>query len=175
MSTEQDINDVQASFASIYLGGIPCMLNDDGAFLSFICCFTATEALGGFLIPKSSVPKGEGVNAFRFKEFIRKYFPVPYRSQADDLWKLRNAMVHAFSPDDFALAHHQGHLHLKTVNGQRVLNAEDFYASLVLATKSYFDELRGDDAMMKAFSERKQEAGNGVATVVQATASRRES
>jgi hypothetical protein len=82
MSTADLIQHVQGNFARIYLGGIPCVLNDDGAFLSFICCLTATEALGGFLNPKLK-------NGPRFKEFVRRYFPDPYPSQVDELWRLR--------------------------------------------------------------------------------------
>jgi hypothetical protein len=65
MITADLINHVQANFARIYLGGIPCVLNDDGAFLSFICCLTATEALGGFLHPQPG-------NGARFNEFVRR-------------------------------------------------------------------------------------------------------
>jgi len=52
MSTQDLITHVAANFSRIYLGGIPSLLNDDGAFLSFICSLTAIEALGGFLSPQ---------------------------------------------------------------------------------------------------------------------------
>jgi hypothetical protein len=58
MSTSDLINKVHANFARIYLGGIPSLLNDDGAFLSFICVLTATEALGGFLNPAPETALG---------------------------------------------------------------------------------------------------------------------
>jgi hypothetical protein len=128
MSPLEYINHVQSNFARIYLGGIPCVLNDDGAFLSFVCCLTATEALGGFLNPKLG-------NGPRFKEFVRQYFPNPYPLQVDDLWRLRNAAVHGFSPRPYKLTHHNGHLHFTIDAGQTVLNADDFYEALVLAAR----------------------------------------
>ncbi|MCZ6679770.1 MAG: hypothetical protein O7E52_21270 [Candidatus Poribacteria bacterium] len=124
MNTKGLVKVVAANFSRIYLGGIPSLLNDDGAFLSFICTLTATEALGGFLSPKLQ-------NGPRFKTFIQRYFPDPYPAQADALWKLRNAAVHGFSTGPYKLTHHNSHLHLTQDGGLMVLNAEDFYATLV--------------------------------------------
>lgn len=59
------VDHVHANFARIYLGGIPSLLNDDGAFLSFICCLTATESLGGFLEPTAN-------NGVRFRAFVER-------------------------------------------------------------------------------------------------------
>lgn len=42
------ISQVHANYVRIYLGGIPSMLNDAAALLSFICTLTAVEALGDF-------------------------------------------------------------------------------------------------------------------------------
>jgi hypothetical protein len=66
MNTKELIKHVAANFGRIYLGGIPSLLNDDGAFLSFICSLTAIEALGGFLNPKLG-------NGPRFKKFVQRY------------------------------------------------------------------------------------------------------
>ena len=75
MSTDDNIRMVHANFSRIYLGGIPSLLNDNGgAFLSFICTLTATEALGGFLKPN------EG-NGGRFESFVHDYFPAPLSGQ----------------------------------------------------------------------------------------------
>src|SRR5712691_2873499 len=126
MSTDDLIKMVHANFSRIYLGGIPSLLNDGGAFLSFICTLTATEALGGFLKPKDK-------NGPRFKSFVRDYFPDPLAGQADTLWKLRNAEIHGFSPGPYKLTHHNSQFHLTTDSGLIVLNAEDFYAALVRA------------------------------------------
>ena len=155
------IQHVAANFARIYLGGIPSLLNNDGAFLLFICSLTAAEALGGFVNPK----KGNGV---RFKTFVKDYFADPYPSQADALWKLRNATVHGFSPGPYALTHHNSHMHLNSDGGRTVLNAEDFYAALVSASKRYFDALAKDSALQDAFQERANDPETGVLTIVPA-------
>jgi hypothetical protein len=162
-ANDRMIQHIAAFFGRIYLGGIPCLLNDDGAFLSFICCLTAIEALAGFLKPKA----GNGV---RFKAFVKDYFPEPYPSQADALWKLRNAAVHGFSPGPYKLTHHNSHVHLSIEGDRTILNAEDFYAALVFASHAYFAALAKDAALQKAFEERvKDPAAGGVLLVVPAT------
>jgi len=158
MRTEEQIEVVHANFSRIYLGGIPGILNDEGAFLSFICSLTATEALDGFLEPDSG-------NGARFRSFVGRYFPEPLRSRADDLWKLRNAAVHGFSPGPFILTNHNGHLHLRQREDRLILNAEDFFAMLVLAARNYFDELRKDEALKSAFRERVSDPDTGVMVV----------
>jgi hypothetical protein len=149
---------VKTNFSRVYLGGIPSLLNDDGAFMSFICCLTAMEALGGFIEP------GAG-NAVRFKAFISRYMPEPLSRQAGELWKLRNAAVHGFSPGPYALTHHSTLAHLSASNGRTVLNAEDFYAALVVATKRYFDDLECDEALQAAFDRRMNDPDTGVMVV----------
>lgn len=158
MDTKDLITHVDANFSRIYLGGIPSLLNDDGAFLSFICTLTAIEALGGFLSPRAG-------NGPRFKTFVERYFPVPYPAQSDSLWKLRNAAIHGFSPGPYSLTHHNSHVHLTQTSGRTVLNAEDFYATLVLASKRYFDDLRKDPALQAAFIERTKDPETGVLVV----------
>ena len=162
MNTKDLINHVAANFGRVYLGGIPCLLNDDGAFLSFICTLTATEALGGFLSPKLG-------NGPRFRIFVQSYFPDPYPMQADALWKLRNAAVHGFSPRPYKLTHHNSHLHLTQDGGLMVLNAEDFYATLVSSSKRYFDDLDKDAALQAAFVERANDPDTGVLVVAPLT------
>jgi hypothetical protein len=70
MSVPDLIAHVRAQFSKIYLGGIPSLLTDEGAFLSFICALTAIEALGGFVRPAET-------NGPRFKGFIKEYFSDP--------------------------------------------------------------------------------------------------
>jgi hypothetical protein len=153
---------VTANFSRIYLGGIPSLLNDDGAFMSFICCLTAMEALGGFIKPKSG-------NGQRFKVFVREYMPEPLRGQGDDLWKLRNAAVHGFSPGPYVLTHHNTYLHLSRSEGRTVLNAEDFYAALVTAARSYFERLAQNSSLQAAFAKRMSDPHTGVMVVAPAS------
>ena len=159
MNTDDLIRMVHTNFSRIYLGGIPSLLNDNGgAFLSFICTLTAAEALGGFLKPN------EG-NGPRFKSFVHDYFPAPLNEQEENLWQLRNAAVHCFSPWPYKLIHHSSQAHLTIDGGQFVLNAEDFYAALVIATKKYFDALRENSALRGAFEERANDPNTGVMVV----------
>lgn len=158
MSTDDLIKMVYANFSRIYLGGIPSLLNDGGAYLSFICTLTAAEAMGGFLKPK-------GGNGPRFKSFVRDYFPSPLNSQGDLLWKLRNAAVHGFSTGPYKLTHHNSQLHLTIDGGLTMLNAEDFYAALVTAAKKYFDVLQGNAGLRTAFEERARDPKTGVLVV----------
>jgi hypothetical protein len=158
MSTVDLIRHVSGNFGGVFIAGIPSLLNDDGAFLSFICSLTAIEALGGFLRPKGS-------NSERFREFIKGYFADPYPAQADSLWKLRNAAVHGFSPGPYKLTHHNSYLHLTSDGGQTILNAEDFYAALVTASKRYFDAVTKDAALQAAFVERTKDPATGIMVV----------
>lgn len=162
MSTDDLIMMAHRNFSRIYLGGIPSLLNDGGAFLSFICTLTATEALGGFLNPKAK-------NGPRFKSFVKEYFPSPLNGQSDTLWKLRNAAVHGFSPGPYKLTHHNSQLHLTTDAGLIVLNAEDFYAALVTGAKKYFDALQGSPALRSAFEERANDPYTGLLAVASLT------
>ena len=158
MSTDQLISQVHANYARIYLGGIPSTLNDDAAFLSFICTLTAIEALGGFLKP------GEK-NGPRFKAFILGYFSQRYHGHTDTLWRLRNAAVHGFSPGPYKLTHHSGHLHMTNDGGLTVLNAEDFYAALVAASEKYFSDLKKDATLQASFIQRANDPDTGVLVV----------
>jgi hypothetical protein len=144
MRTDELISHVHARYAQIYLGGIQSTLNKDAAFLSFICMLTAVEALGGFLKP------GEK-NGPRFKSFILGYFPKAYHAHADALWMLRNAAAHGISPRPYTLTHHNGHLHMTIYDHFPVLNAEDFYAALVVASEKYFTGLKKDCALQASF------------------------
>ena len=158
MGQQDLITLVETNYSRIYIGGIPLMLNDDGAFLSFICSLTAMEALGGFLEPKLK-------NCPRFKEFAKRYFPKQYASLIDSLWKLRNAAVHGFSPGPFKLTHHNSGFHLTTDAGQTILNAEDFFADLVVASKKYFVDLRANTQLQQNFEDRANDPDTGVLVV----------
>jgi len=54
---------------------------------------------------------------------------------------------------------------LTTDGGLTVLNAEDFYAALVMAAKKYFDALQGDANLRAAFVERAKDPITGVLSV----------
>jgi hypothetical protein len=154
------------SFSTIYLGGIPPMITDASAFLSFVCILTATEALAGYRFSAKESNPGE-----RFNEFVRTYFPPEYHpfTQPDTayrdgrLWFFRCRLIHGFSPAGFSLIHHHSevHLRLNRDTGGPVLNAEDFYAALLFAAQRYFDDLRAESDLQAAFIVRLEDKDRG--------------
>jgi hypothetical protein len=153
MDTDRKIDQFHANFSRIFLGGIPSLLNDSGAYLSFICTLIAAETLGGLMQARDTP------NKKRFVAFISKYFPPPLNTQVDDLWTLRNSGVHGFSTGPYKLTHHNGHVHLTEDGGHVVLNAEDLYGSLLFASRQYFEELRVSPELQTMFEERVVEEG----------------
>jgi hypothetical protein len=150
----KDVADFRFHFDQMYVGGITRLLNEDGAFLSFLAVLTGTEALAGVFAPHLS--SGE-----RFRGFVTRFFPRPLQRRSEDLWKFRNLMVHAFNPGPFGLVCHQSRLHLTPQGEVTVLNAEDFYAALIHASHAYFDALRTDTNLQKSFSRRLAENDGG--------------
>lgn len=146
-------------FQRIYLRGIPPIITDESAFLSFICVITAVEALSGYRFG------GRGV-AERFKKFIQMYFPNEYHPLTSDLWQFRTKMVHAFSPGPFTLMHHNGEMHLDDNNGSVILNAEDFFNDLKLASETYFNELRGNVNLQNIMLHRLAQYHGGAIAVI---------
>jgi hypothetical protein len=138
----------------MYIGGIPRLLDESGAFLAFLTMLAAIDALGGLWNPTAGT--GE-----RFKGFVQAYFPPNFVAFANELWRFRNLMVHASNPGPFALVCNQSRLHL-TRHGQAiVLNAQDFYAALVVASQEYFRTLTSDDALKSNFRRRIAEDDGG--------------
>ena len=149
-------------FQRIYLGGIPQMIRDETAFLSFICTLSAIEALAGYRFPESGDTACPGA---RFQRFVSDYFGKEYSALASDLWNFRNGMIHGFCPRRFALTHYQSHRHLQASSDSVIfLNAEDFYAALVQASGRFFQELEGSAELQKNFLARVNSSqGGGIA------------
>jgi hypothetical protein len=155
LELEDAVDYTHQHFGEIFLGGIPGLLNRDGAYLSFICVFAGIEALAGFRHPDRK-------NGERLRDFVTEYFDSRYHPVAERLWELRNSMVHSFSPRHFALIHHGSMHHFRTdPQGQVMLNAEDMYASLVAATDRYFAHLRSDSGLQGLFAKRLSDPDGG--------------
>ena len=143
-----EIDGYRLHFDTMYVGGIPHLLNEDGAYLAFLAIVSATDALAGLFAPT----KGAGE---RFRIFVEMYFPEDHRPFADRLWELRNAIVHSFNPDPFfGLTFHTSRQHLKSPIGQVTLNAEDLFAALLFASRAYFDSLPNDLELAENFQKR---------------------
>jgi hypothetical protein len=144
----------QVHFDAIYVAGIPNLLCDSGAFLSFMAVLTATDTLAGLFEPAKS-------NGDRFKAFVNRFFPPELASLSGELWAFRNAMVHSFNPGPFAITHHNSRSHLSTAHGPILLNAEDFYSALLYAYRSYFAELNRDKHFQDRFLKRVSQKEGG--------------
>jgi len=70
-------------------------------------------------------------------------------------------MVHAFNPGPFVLVCNQSRLHLTPHGSVTVLNAQDLYAALVLASQAYFRCLSNDEVLQSNFSRRISQADGG--------------
>lgn len=111
-----DLEVIEENYGRIYLDGIPKLIEDGTAFLSFICTVTGTEALCGYRYGDAYKPPKIGL---LFKEFITSYYPKAYHPYVDDLWELRNKLVHAFSTGRFLLTHRHSERHLSKSYSQR--------------------------------------------------------
>jgi hypothetical protein len=134
-------------FDQYYLGVIPSLLNDEGIFLAFVSTLTAIETLAGAHSPDSGT--GE-----RFRRFVFQYFPEIYKPFADLLWQFRNRMIHAFNPSPFAIVCHNSRMHLVAAGETPMLNAEDFYADTLAASRGYFKDLYSNPVLQANFERR---------------------
>jgi hypothetical protein len=152
METLSDVaGEFRRHFDQYYLGVIPRLLNEEGMFLAFVSMIGALETLAGIFEPKL----GTGD---RFRSFVTAFFPPAYNSIISELWQFRNRMVHSFNPSPFLITCHNSRMHLKDVEGIIMLNAEDFYADVVIASRGYFSALYenpiGGNRLQENFSVR---------------------
>jgi len=153
-ANDGDVERTLRLFSQIYLGGIPPIITDDSAYLSFICMLAAVEALAGYRYDCEGAGK-------RFRNFVEAYFPNAYLEHVDGLWDFRNKIVHAFSPKYFVLTHHHSELHLSKTGNGIILNAEDFYSALLVAAQKYFAEVRSKSNLKEALIRRLQSSDGG--------------
>lgn len=157
MTELQELSEAAAEyrrhFDQYFLGVIPRLLNEDGMFLSFMSVLIAVDSLAGAYLPD----KGTGE---RFRAFFTDFFPASYGAHIDDLWKFRNHMIHSMNPQPFMIVCRNSRMHLCEASGVRMLNAEDFYADLVMASRAYFSALYAGPELQNRFA-RRIEAGDG--------------
>lgn len=143
-----------------FLGAIPRLLNEEGMFLAFVASLSAIECLAGAYLPELGT--GE-----RFRAFLSKFSPDAYTAHIAAHWKFRNRMIHAFNPRPFLILCHNSRMHLCEASGAHMLNAEDFYADLVGASRAYFAALYADLELQGRFVSRIS-ADDGGAPILQA-------
>jgi hypothetical protein len=141
VSITTEIQAAIKSFHEIILGGIPFLLRqNETAFLSFMCCVAAIDALAGYRYPTNNVRE-------RFVKFIKDYFPAGYAQHAENLYLLRCRLLHNFSPAYFTLVHAQPSSHLQTspiVGIGTVLSDDVFFNDLKQAALNFFGEVQTD-------------------------------
>ena len=151
MTDTQELSDMAADFRrhfdQYYLGVIPRLLNEEGLFFAFLSMLAAVESLAGTYMPDHGT--GE-----RFRAFVSTFFPKTYELHVDDLWKFRNRMIHSFNPTPFMILCRNSRMHLCDASGVQMLNAEDFYADLVTASRAYFSALYSDPELQRRFGKR---------------------
>lgn len=151
-------------FDQYYLGMIPRLLNDEGLFLSFVSMLTAIETIAGVYAPHMG--SGE-----RFRAFVSEFFPEIYKPFVAQLWKFRNHMIHSFNPQPFLILCHQSRMHLCAASDVHMLNAEDFYADLLGASRLYFRALYSDPELQTRFAKRIADSDGGGMRSLQVTES----
>jgi hypothetical protein len=151
MTDTQELSDAAADFRrhfdQYYRGVIPRLLNEEGLFLAFVSMLAAVESLAGTYMPDQGA--GEW-----FRVFVSTFFPKTYETHVDQLWKFRNRMIHSFNPSPFMILCRNSRMHLCDASGVRMLNAEDFYADLVSASRDYFGALYSDLELQRRFGKR---------------------
>jgi hypothetical protein len=157
-----DANNLRKHFDQYYLGVIPRLLNDEGLFLSFVSMLTAIETVAGTYAPNMGSGK-------RFRAFVSEFFPDIYQPFADQLWEFRNHMIHSFNPQPFLILCHQSRMHLCPANDVHMLNAEDFYADLLGASRLYFRALYSDLELQTRFAKRIADSDGGGIRSIQVT------
>jgi hypothetical protein len=158
MAEDNHLSNVAAEFRrhfdQYYLGVIPRLLNEECLFLSFVSILTAIETIAGTYAPHMKSGK-------RFKAFVSQFFPDIYKPFVDELWEFRNHMIHSFNPVPFLLVCHQSRMHLCPASGVHMLNAEDFYADLLAASRLYFQALYSDLDLQARFAKRVSDSDGG--------------
>lgn len=146
-----DIQEYRQHFDTIYVGGIPKLFNEDSYFLAFVCILTAIDSLAGLFKPD----EGTGV---RFRLFVTTFFPKDNQQYAEKFWQFRNAMIHSFNSGPFGLTCHASRSHLKTIPTNvgeiPMLNIEDFFSTLLIASTNYFNSLLVENELQSNFMKR---------------------
>ena len=149
MAMTPQIQAAMRGFRDIILGGVPLLLRqNETAFLSFMCCVAAVDALAGYRYATENV--GE-----RFEKFIAAYFPPQYSPHAGNLYLLRCRLLHNFSPAHFTLAHGSPAAHLQRSQiGDTILTDTVFFEDLRQAADKFFVEVENDVDRQDAMNAR---------------------
>ena len=99
MAMTPEIVSAIRAFKKHILTGVPFLLKqNETAFLSFMCCVSAIDALGGYRYEPDDKRFKKPCETTRYEEFIKEYFPPTYAAHAKNLYTFRCRLLHNFSP-----------------------------------------------------------------------------
>jgi len=108
-----------------------------------ICC--GIDAIGSF-----QIGRGHG-----FTEFIKRYFPNGYSSNAEFKNIIRHGLVHEYFPKNkSAIGKGHGNQHLKNFGEGLYIDTEVFFGDFKKAVKNYRNDLKTDINLQKMFVKR---------------------
>lgn len=132
ITKEQLVKELDSSFQEVALVDIERALNENTNLAVFILGVCMIDALAGFYGGKEKATS-EG-NTIRFKSFVQKYLP---QYGADDLWKVRNGLLHAYAVEKYGFVNKKQYLHDKPTNGGKFINDENFCSDLKSAYENF--------------------------------------
>lgn len=135
LTKEQLVKELDSSFVEVALVDIDRALKENTNLAVFILGICMIDALAGFYGGKEkTTSKG---NRNRFKNFVRKYLS---QYNADDLWAVRNGLLHSYAVEKYGFVNKKSHLHDKPTNGGKFINDENFCGDL----KSVYESFKKD-------------------------------
>lgn len=136
LTKEQLVKELDASFLDVALVDIDRALKENTNLAVFILGVCMIDALAGFYGGKEK-PTSEG-NTGRFKTFVRKYLT---QYNADDLWEVRNGLLHSYAVEKYSFVNKKRHFHNKPTNGGKFINDENFCDDLKSAYENFKNEI----------------------------------
>ena len=136
LTKEQLVKELDSSFLEVALVDIDRALKENTNLAVFILGVCMIDALAGFYGGKEK-PTNEG-NADRFKNFVKKYLT---QYDADDLWEVRNGLLHSYAVEKYSFVNKKPHLHDQPTNGGKFINDENFCSDLKSAYESFKNEI----------------------------------
>jgi len=134
----------------------------NGAMPAFLWITCAIDWLAGFMVGKDRNKIGGAIGT-SYIDFINGYFPPEYKCHAYGIYNLRTGLVHNYSIKEarqnkrreYALTHgERAGTHFALLpNGQFLLNLDDLLDDFVLATESYFEDVRNNAGRLHSFIE----------------------
>jgi hypothetical protein len=154
MAITYSIQSAIRGFNDIILGGVPLLLRqNETAFLSFMCCVAAIDALSGYRYR-------EGENG-RFSRFVREYFPPEYAPHAELLYLFRCRILHNFTPAHFRVCHASPYDHLRDNGDGLSLDDGTLFADLKKAAEKFFAEVATDEERQEVMNARLADTDKG--------------